>query len=151
MTQHSRVFGKNFIPSRAVISFMEKNVPDLTVFFDGSCPLCRREIGFYQRRRGADAIAWVDLTDPDQGSVDAELGGDLTCEAAMERFHVREPNGTLKDGAAGFVALWKALPNFRWLGRLVSIPPLLWTAEKAYNAFLKIRPRMQAMARTQAT
>ncbi|MEO1675170.1 MAG: DUF393 domain-containing protein [Pseudomonadota bacterium] len=129
---------------------MKNKTNRLTVFFDGSCPLCRREIGFYQRRPGADMIDWVDLTDADQHHVDTQLGPDLTCTAALERFHVRTSTGSLKDGAAGFVELWKALPQFRWLGRLVSIPPILWIAERAYNAFLKIRPRMQAMARAQA-
>jgi hypothetical protein len=26
----------------------------VTVFYDGACPLCATEIGFYQRRRGAE-------------------------------------------------------------------------------------------------
>ena len=30
------------------------------VFFDGACPLCAREIEFYQKQEGASRIAWVD-------------------------------------------------------------------------------------------
>ncbi len=30
------------------------------VFFDGACPLCAREIEFYQKQEGASGIAWVD-------------------------------------------------------------------------------------------
>jgi len=123
---------------------MTKNTP-LTVYFDGSCPLCRREIGYYQKRRGADTINWVDLTAADENSVCA-LGEDLTCDEALARFHVRKPDGTLADGAAGFVELWKALPAFKWLGRLVSIPPILWVAERSYDLFLNVRPAMQSFA-----
>ena len=34
----------------------------VTVFYDGACPLCATEIGFYQRRRGAERVAWVDAS-----------------------------------------------------------------------------------------
>ena len=26
--------------------------PPLTVYYDGACPVCRREIGFYRKRTG---------------------------------------------------------------------------------------------------
>ena len=35
----------------------------LTVFFDGSCPICSKEIIFYKMRAGADELSWVDVSD----------------------------------------------------------------------------------------
>ena len=57
----------------------------ITVYYDGSCPLCRKEIAFYQRCKGADRIDWTDVSAA--GALSLEDG--LTCEAAMARFHVR--------------------------------------------------------------
>ncbi|MEX1166428.1 MAG: DUF393 domain-containing protein [Hydrogenophaga sp.] len=109
----------------------------LTVYFDGSCPLCQREIAFYRRMPAAQALAWVDVSQP------AELGSGLNCQAAMARFHVRDAAGQLYSGAAAFARLWRELPGWRWLGRLATLPPLDWLAEQAYRAFLPLRPGMQ--------
>ena len=114
--------------------------PELTVYFDGSCPLCRREIAFYRRHPAADRLAWVDVSAP------AALGEGLSCEAAMRRFHVREPEGRLLSGGAAFARLWRALPGWRALGWLFAWPPLSWALEAAYRAFLPLRPRLQRLA-----
>lgn len=111
-----------------------------TVFFDGSCPLCRREIGFYQRQRGADAIEWQDVSSL-QG--DACVAPGLDCVSAMKRFHVRSPSGQIRSGASAFAELWTWLPAFAWAGRLARLPGILHVLELAYRAFLPLRPRLQ--------
>ncbi len=108
---------------------------DLTVYFDGACPLCRREVAFYRRLDRAGRIAWQDVSAPD-----AAPGCDLSRDAALQRFHVREADGRLASGAAGFVAVWRRLPGFRWLAPLAAWPPALRLLEHAYLGFLKIRP-----------
>lgn len=109
----------------------------LTIYFDGSCPLCQREIGFYRRMPAAHNLAWVDVSQP------AELGAGLDCRSAMARFHVRDAHGQLFSGAAAFSRLWRQLPGWRWLGWLSAVPPVSWLAELAYRAFLPIRPWLQ--------
>jgi predicted DCC family thiol-disulfide oxidoreductase YuxK len=113
----------------------------VTVFYDGSCPLCRREIGLYGRADGAEAIAWCDV------STGAGLPKDLTAAQAMARFHVRGKGGELVSGARAFIALWLSLPRWRWLGRLASVPPIPLVLEGVYRLFLRLRPRLQQAAR----
>jgi predicted DCC family thiol-disulfide oxidoreductase YuxK len=120
--------------------FMSNNMP--TVFFDGSCPLCRREIAFYQRQRGADTINWQDVSSVHG---DACVAPGLDCTTAMQRFHVRNAHGELKSGAAGFAELWTSLPAFAWAGRLARLPGIVHVLELAYRAFLPLRPRLQSM------
>lgn len=90
----------------------------------------------YRRMDGADSLNWVDIT---TASVQ-ELGGDLTREQALARFHVRDERGQLVSGGAGFVTIWRRLPGLRWLAWMAARPPLTWLLEPAYRVFLKLRP-----------
>ena len=114
----------------------------LTVFYDGACPLCAREIGFYRRRVDADEVCWVDISQQ-QGR---QVAPGLSRDAAIARFHVRSPDGTLESGGAAFSRLWSAMPGFKWLGRLTRIAPIAWLLERAYRLFLRVRPRLQRLA-----
>jgi len=107
-----------------------------TVYFDGACPVCRREIAHYRRQRGADAIAWVDASSCD----DAALGSGLERAVVLSRFHVREADGSLASGAAAFVAIWRRLPAFGWLAALASSRPMLALLDAGYAIFLRLRP-----------
>ena len=114
--------------------------PLLTVYFDGSCPLCRAEIAIYRRLPESQAMAWVDV------SAGQDLGS-LSCQAAMARFHVRNAQGHMFSGAAAFSQMWRLFPGWRWLGWLSAWPPLSWLFELAYRLFLPMRPALQRMAR----
>ena len=114
-----------------------------TVFYDGACPLCAREIGFYRARAGADRVCWVDVSRTDDG----EVTPGLTKAQAMARFHVLDADGRLVSGGVAFARLWEALPGFRLFGRLFRVRPLAWVLDRAYDAFLRFRPQLQAMVR----
>jgi predicted DCC family thiol-disulfide oxidoreductase YuxK len=115
--------------------------PDLTVYFDGSCPLCRREISLYQGLPSKQLLQWVDVSTP------MALPSGLTCELAMRRFHVRDAQGRLYSGAEAFSVLWRCFAGWRVLGWMTAVPPLSWLAEAAYRLFLPVRPRLQAWLR----
>jgi predicted DCC family thiol-disulfide oxidoreductase YuxK len=69
-----------------------------TAFYDGACPLCAREIGFYRRQEGADWICWVDIS-----SIDTmDVAPDLAREEALARFTVRDADGSLVSGGRAF-------------------------------------------------
>jgi len=107
-----------------------------TVYFDGACPVCRREIAHYRLQRGSESISWVDASSCDE----AELGPGLDRSVVLSRFHVRNGDGTLTSGAAAFVAIWRRLPAFAWLAALASSRPVLVLLEAGYAIFLRVRP-----------
>ncbi len=91
-------------------------MPELTAFFDGGCPLCSKEIAHYRRLDRTDRIRWVDITH-DAAALDA---AGLDTETAMRRLHVQAAGGEMLTGVPAFVALWRRLPRYRLLARLVS-------------------------------
>ena len=113
---------------------MKRN-PKLTVYYDGSCALCRAEIGHYSACDGSDQVDFEDVAQPD-----ATPGEDLDRTAAMARFHVRRANGSLVSGARAFVALWETLPRWRWLARIAGLPGIIHVLELGYRGFLPVRP-----------
>lgn len=109
-----------------------------TVYFDGACPVCRREIAVYQRGAGAKAVCWVDASacPPDA------LGQDLPRDQALARLHLRQADGRLVQGAAAFLAMWAALPQHPRLARLARAldrPAVVRLLDLAYTAFLRLR------------
>jgi predicted DCC family thiol-disulfide oxidoreductase YuxK len=105
------------------------------VFYDGGCPLCRREIGHYLRIDNDQRINWVDVNDA-AGLLDKY---DLTYEQAMRRMHVVDSDGSIVSGVDAFAVLWRHLPRYRWLSIIVSMPGVRWLGEQLYSLFARRR------------
>jgi predicted DCC family thiol-disulfide oxidoreductase YuxK len=99
------------------------------VFYDGGCPKCRREIGFYRRRRGAEKLDWIDI----HAEPAALAGTGIRWEDAMRYFHFLDGEGRWRIGVDGFAALWEQLPAWRWLASLARLPGLYRLLEAAYR------------------
>lgn len=121
---------------------MQNPSPALTVFFDGACPLCRREIAHYRRRDRTARVAFVDIAaDP---APLAPLG--ITQQQALAAMHARRADGRLVRGAVAFLALWDEIPGWRIAARLVrAIPGLLPLAERLYAWIAPRRGRVAAV------
>ncbi len=124
------------MPAAPVPSNGEKS--PVKVWFDGDCPLCRREIAFLKRLDRASAIQFVDVA----------KGGDPSCPIdqrdLLARFHAQE-DGEVLSGAAAFAAMWRAIPRLRWLGRAARNPTVLAVLERLYLLFLRLRPSLQRL------
>ena len=104
------------------------------VFFDGACPLCRREIAVYRKMDGLETVAWRDVSEP--GFAEAELDR----EAALRRFHVRRADGAVVSGARAFLAVWRRSRRLAWLARALDRRPFVDVLELGYRGFLAVRP-----------
>jgi predicted DCC family thiol-disulfide oxidoreductase YuxK len=114
----------------------------LKVWFDGGCPLCRREIALMQRLDRHGGIEFIDISDDTAGT-----GGSCPVDrgALLARFHAEE-DGRLVSGAAAFAAMWRAIPRLRPLGLLARNQVVLAALEHLYRGFLRIRPGLQRLA-----
>lgn len=124
----------------------DENTVTTTVFFDGSCPLCRWEISLYQGAVPTSPIQWIDVSDTKQTAIEG-----CSCRELMARFHVQTSEGAMLSGAAAFVALWLLYPSWRWLGKLGSLPGMQALLELLYRGFLRLRPGIQWLVRQFAT
>lgn len=109
----------------------------VTVWFDGSCPVCRREVSLLRRLDRDTAIDFIDV-----GSGDGACPIDRA--DLLNRFHAREMGGPMLSGAAAFAAMWRALPLLRPLGLMARSPLVLTVLERLYRLFLRLRPSTPA-------
>lgn len=109
---------------------------NLIVWHDGACPLCRTEIALMRRLDRRGAIRFIDVA----ASTDEACPIDRS--ALLARFHASE-DGRLLSGAAAFAAMWRAIPLLRPLGLAARNPRVLSLLERAYLAFLRVRPHLQ--------
>lgn len=114
---------------------MPDNRSKLTVYFDGSCPLCSAEIDHYARLDAKGEVCFLDVT-----AAETPLPDGLSKGGALARFHIRTADGALVSGAAAFVRLWAALPGWRWAARFARLPGVTPMLEWGYRRFLPIRP-----------
>ena len=108
----------------------------LTVYYDGLCHLCSREIDHYRTKKGSEKILFVDIT---QHDFNHQKEG-LDPVKVHKVMHVKRADGQLATGVDAFLEIWKVLPSFQWLAKLVSVPPFRWAADLGYIGFATIRP-----------
>lgn len=104
---------------------------ELTIWYDGGCPLCRREIALMRRLDRTGAIIFEDATDD-------EVSCPIDRDAMLARLHARE-DGIILSGAAAFAAMWRAIPLLRPFGLSARHPRVLACLERGYRYFLRAR------------
>ncbi|MBO6639408.1 MAG: DUF393 domain-containing protein [Roseitalea sp.] len=108
--------------------------PAIDVFYDGGCPICRLEVGYYSRIDRAGAVRWIDIEALDDG----DLPAGKTRNALLGRFHVRDlADGRWHVGVDAFARIWRVLPVWRHFAFVFAVPGLRQVAEIGYRGFLR--------------
>jgi predicted DCC family thiol-disulfide oxidoreductase YuxK len=110
---------------------------ELEVFFDGGCPLCRREIGFL---RYCDRKQRLHFHDIDAADFDAAKSG-KSYHDLMGQLHARLPNGDWLVGVEVFRRMYGAV-GLRWLIPVTRVPGLAHLLDWAYALFARNRLRL---------
>ena len=108
------------------------------VFFDGECPLCRREIDLVRRLdAGAGRVDLVDLAVP---GFEAEAFGldQATIEA---RIHGMLPDGTVVEGVDVFIHLYESIDR-GWAVQIAKVGFVRAILDRLYTWFARNRLRL---------
>lgn len=110
------------------------HTPELTLYYDGQCPLCLAEVHFLQTRNGQGRLGFVDVAQPDFDGTAHRIA----CDAAMAQIHGRLANGDTLVGVPVFAHAYR-LANLPILAWILSRPWLQPMLRPAYVWFAKHR------------
>ncbi|ASD64602.1 thiol-disulfide oxidoreductase DCC family protein [Bdellovibrio bacteriovorus] len=108
----------------------------ITVYYDGLCHLCSREITHYKKLKGADRITFIDITSSDFDAISEGLDP----YKIHKSLHVRDSEGHIVTGVEAFIVIWTQLESLKKIVPLASFGPVKKTLEAGYFLFAKVRP-----------
>ena len=107
----------------------------ITVFYDGTCGLCRREISYYKNIAPQNIFHWVDVTK----DFDTLKQHNISIVSALKHIHVLDESHVMHKGINSFIVVWKQLKGWHWLAKILSFPVINFLANHAYNGFAWLR------------
>lgn len=107
----------------------------ITVYYDGKCGLCRREIDHYISIASAETFEWVDIT------IKAErfIAQGFDVKDGLKALHVQDDSKNMHIGIGGFIVIWQNLPRWWILAKLINLPIIRHVAKFAYSIFANWR------------
>lgn len=109
-----------------------------TMFYDGGCPLCRREVAHYRwLDRNRHHVRWVDI----HADSRELLAIGVEPAEAMARLHAIDREGRLQVGVRAFIAIWRELPLYRILPPVIRFLGVTDLLDRLYQRFARARLR----------
>ena len=109
----------------------------ITVFYDGKCGLCSKEINHYKKIAPDGLFVWQDIT----SSADGLNKHGITLAEGLKFLHTVSHDGQVHVGLDSFILIWRQLSRWRILAEFVSLPLIRQTAELCYCLFASWRFR----------
>lgn len=114
----------------------DKNIKNVSVYYDGLCHLCSREINHYKKMKGSERIDFIDITSP---SFDAKKQN-LDPIKIHQSLHVRDKIGNTYIGVDAFISIWNEINSLKFLVPIARHSFVHRILEFFYKLFTLIRP-----------
>ncbi len=114
------------------------NTVKLTIFFDGGCPLCKREVDFLQSRNQKGYLSFIDINTSDF-YLDLKYG--ITYKQAMERIYAFKSDGSLIKDIKVFQEAY-TLIGLGWIYAPTKLPIFDNFIEFIYGIWAKYRLKL---------
>lgn len=118
----------------------EHQTPSLTVYYDASCPKCRRDREAYERLLGSDSnkkICWLDITGKDRQL--HAIGIDP--EKALTELHIQDDKGNILSELDAYIVLMNKVPRLKPIAWLIGLPLIRPLIAKLYHWLVDHRLR----------
>ena len=107
----------------------------ITVFYDGKCGLCSKEINYYRKIAPTGIFDWQDITT----SADDLKKEGISLADGLKLLHAKDHNGKIHIGVDAFLLIWRQLKRWRVLAFLVGLPIIRHITNCVYLAFANWR------------
>jgi|SRR5579862_4704331 len=124
-------------PRRGSHRWSKKNVPKLTVLYDGHCGLCRASVARLRRMDRGERIALLDLHDPEAATRFPQVNR----EEAMRLMQAVDSRGRVFSGADAWARIGLALPGWNLVAWLLFVPGIHGVAGLVYGWIARNRYR----------
>ena len=114
------------------------NTAKLTIFFDGECPLCKREVDFLHSRNKKGHLTFIDINNSD---FFLDLKYAITYKQAMDRIHALKSDGSIIMDIKIFQEAY-SLIGLGWIYAPTKLPILDKFIEFIYALWAKYRLKL---------
>ena len=105
------------------------------VYYDGNCPVCRKEILFYKKNIRKNLFNWIDINDCSSDDFEQNLDFSKT----YDKFHIIDLDNKVLSGTDAFIYLWSHTPKLKFLYLISKLPGIQYLLNIFYKVFLFYR------------
>ena len=114
----------------------------ITVFYDGKCGLCSKEINYYKTIANPKKFTWLDVANNPNHlkSIDVNLSD------ALMQLHVLDNENNIHVGVDAFKLIWSKIGRYKFLAKLLDYKVVYFLATYLYEVlafFLYLKNRKQ--------
>lgn len=107
----------------------------ITVFYDGKCRLCSKEISHYRKIAPDGIFDWQDINESD----DDLRKENISLLEGLKLLHAKDEEGLVHVGVDAFILIWKQLKWWRTLAVFVEFPITRQVTSVLYRYFASWR------------
>ena len=116
--------------------------PELTLLYDGGCPLCVREVTFLRRKDREQSIRFIDIDAQDYSPED---WSGISYRKAMARIHAIQADGTVRTDVAVFREAYRLI-GLGWLYAPTRWPVIGPVVDVLYGIWARYRLKITKRA-----
>ena len=109
------------------------------IFYDGKCPVCKKEISLYKKLSMSNSIEWYNV----HSNQAALKKVNKSKEECLKLLHVYDDNNNLYLGVEAFIFIWKKTKYFKYIAycldfKLIKIPLNFFYKLYAKKKYIKL-------------